>query len=190
MAPWERGSLSAAKMGERYRKKTQCQIIRWYIIKCAKHWFMYRASGHKKQQTGSTLQNLSITGKWIIVKSYTLFKTLGSRIVFYFYERSLYYCEILLQFKTTVFYINIFYNVIYSSDESWIFSIITPVFSVTWFFRNQYNMILCSINISDNCWKQSFFFLWNLSLWLLIKLIHPCWIKVIIYLFYLLTLFS
>ncbi len=41
-------------------------------------------------------------------------------------------CEIILQFKITVFYVNIFQNVIYSCDQSWIFSIITPVFSVTW----------------------------------------------------------
>ncbi len=31
----------------------------------------------------------------------------------------------------------------------WIFSIVTPVFSVTWSFRNQYNMLICcSRNIS------------------------------------------
>jgi len=34
-------------------------------------------------------------------------------------------------------------NVIYSCDQNWIFSIITPVFSVTWSFRNQYNMMIC-----------------------------------------------
>jgi len=39
----------------------------------------------------------------------------------------------------------------------WIFSIITPVFSVTWSFRNHSNMrIWCSRNISYyyQCWKQ------------------------------------
>jgi len=33
--------------------------------------------------------------------------------------------------------------------QSWIFSIITPVFSVTWSFRNYFNMLMwCSRNIS------------------------------------------
>ncbi len=39
----------------------------------------------------------------------------------------------------------------------WMFSIITPVFSVTWSFRNHSNMLICcSIYISYNyqCWKQ------------------------------------
>ncbi len=41
--------------------------------------------------------------------------------------------------------------------QSWIFSIITPVFSVTWSFRNHLNMLIwCSRNISSyyQCWKQ------------------------------------
>jgi len=68
--------------------------------------------------------------------------------------------------KKTVFYLNIFENVIYSCDQSWIFSIITPVFSVTWSFRNHSNMLIfCWRNISDyyQCWKQScyFIFLWK-----------------------------
>ncbi len=32
--------------------------------------------------------------------------------------------------------------VIYSCDQSWIFSIVTPVFSVTWYFRNNSNMLI------------------------------------------------
>ncbi len=41
----------------------------------------------------------------------------------------------------------------YSCDQSWIFSIITPVFSVTWSFRNHTNMLIfCSRNISDYYW--------------------------------------
>ncbi len=103
--------------------------------------------------------------------------------------------------------------------RSCIFSIITPVFSVTWFFRNHSNMMVCcSRNISDYyqwwkqlcCWiflwklwyfaifqdclmnrkfkrtaviwnKRSFVKLWMslLSLW--INLMHPCWIKALIY---------
>ncbi len=46
--------------------------------------------------------------------------------------------------------------------QSWIFSIITPVFSVTRFFRNHTNMLICcSRNIS--CWKQlcCLIFLWK-----------------------------
>ncbi len=41
--------------------------------------------------------------------------------------------------------------------KSWIFSIITPVFSVTWSFRNHTNMLICcSRNISDyyQHWKK------------------------------------
>ncbi len=34
------------------------------------------------------------------------------------------------------------YLLIYFCDQSWIFSIITPVFSVTWFFRNHSNMLI------------------------------------------------
>jgi len=53
--------------------------------------------------------------------------------------------------------------------QSWIFSIITPVFSVTWSFRNHSNvMICCSRNISDyyQFWKQlcCLIFLWKLWL--------------------------
>ncbi len=75
--------------------------------------------------------------------------------------------EILLECKTAVFYVNICYNVIYFCDQSCIFSIITPVFSVTWCFRNHYNMLICcSRNISDyyQCWKQlcCTIFLWKL----------------------------
>ncbi len=40
--------------------------------------------------------------------------------------------EILLQFKIAVFYCNTFLNEMYLCGQSWIFSIITPVFSVTW----------------------------------------------------------
>jgi len=41
--------------------------------------------------------------------------------------------------------------------QSWIFSIITPVFSVTWFFRNPSNDDLVKKKKSyyyDQCWKQ------------------------------------
>ncbi len=41
---------------------------------------------------------------------------------------------------------NIFQNVIYSCDQSCIFSIITPVLSVTWSFRNHSNMLICWSN--------------------------------------------
>ncbi len=46
--------------------------------------------------------------------------------------------------------------------QCWIISIITPVFSVTWSFRNHSNMLICcSRSIYDyyQCWKQ---FLWKL----------------------------
>ncbi len=49
----------------------------------------------------------------------------------------------------------------------WIFSIITPVFRVTWSFRNHSNILICfSKNISDyyQCWNQlcCLIFLWKL----------------------------
>jgi len=62
-----------------------------------------------------------------------------------------------------MFYLSLFSNVMYSCDRSWIYSIITPVFSVTWSFRNH----CCSGIISDyyyyyyhQCWKQ--FLLFNI----------------------------
>ncbi len=104
---------------------------------------------------------------------------------------------------------NICQTVIYCCDQSWIFSIITPVFSVTWSFRTHSIMpICCSRNIYDyyQCWKQV---RWSIVLWkpryilffrihkmnrkwneivtlyisslsLLINLMHPLWIKVFI----------
>ncbi len=38
---------------------------------------------------------------------------------------------------------SILQNRIYCCDQSWIFCIITPVFSVTWSFWNQSNMLIC-----------------------------------------------
>jgi len=39
--------------------------------------------------------------------------------------------------------------------QSWIFSIISPVFSVTWSFRNHSNMLIWCLNISYyQSWKQ------------------------------------
>ncbi len=67
--------------------------------------------------------------------------------------------------------------------QSWIFSIITPVFSVTWSFRNHSNMlILCSRNISLEI-IALLTFLCRLSIFiyyfflLLINLMRPCGIK-------------
>jgi len=52
-----------------------------------------------------------------------------------------------------------FETVIYSCDQSWIFSIITNQ-RVTWSFRNHSNMLIwCSRNIyyyCYQCWKQYF----------------------------------
>ncbi len=45
--------------------------------------------------------------------------------------------------KITAFYLDIFFYVIFSCDQSKTFSIITPVFSVTWSFRNHSNMLIC-----------------------------------------------
>ncbi len=51
-------------------------------------------------------------------------------------------------------------------DQSCIFSIITPVFSVTWSFKNHSNMLICcSRNIYYyQCWKLlcCFIFLWKM----------------------------
>jgi len=46
----------------------------------------------------------------------------------------------------TIFYFNKLSNVVYSCDQNWIFSFITPVFSVTWSFTNHSNYY--------QCWKQ------------------------------------
>ncbi len=48
--------------------------------------------------------------------------------------------------------------------QNWIFSIITPVISVTWSFRNHYNMLICSlINFSYyplvKLWNKKLYFL-------------------------------
>ncbi len=43
--------------------------------------------------------------------------------------------------------------------QSWIFSIIIPVFSVTWSFRNHYNMLICCSRKNSHyykCWKLFF----------------------------------
>ncbi len=49
--------------------------------------------------------------------------------------------------EITVFYFNIFLNVIYSCDGKAEFSaVITPVFSVTWSFRYHSNMLICNIS--------------------------------------------
>jgi len=48
--------------------------------------------------------------------------------------------------------------------QSWIFSIITPVFSVTWSFRNHYNMLLKKLFFYYyQCWTQlsCLIFLWK-----------------------------
>ncbi len=47
--------------------------------------------------------------------------------------------------------------------QSWIFSIITPVFSVTWSFRNHSNMLICcsgNVSYCFQCWKQLCCFIW------------------------------
>ncbi len=81
--------------------------------------------------------------------------------------------------------------------QTWIFSIITPVFSVTWSFRNHSDMLiyyecvklLCCFNIVF--WSMWYFlmntklkeiFSNNISLYYVffIHLTHPSWIKVLI----------
>ncbi len=64
-------------------------------------------------------------------------------------------------YSNCIITVNVIYSLFLTCDQSWIFSIITPVFSVTWSFRNQCNMIICSGNFSYYCWKQlccSYFF--------------------------------
>ncbi len=41
---------------------------------------------------------------------------------------------------------------IYFCDQSWIFSFITPVFSVTWSFRNHSNMLICCSSCINYYW--------------------------------------
>ncbi len=76
-------------------------------------------------------------------------------------------CEILLQFKISVFYFNIFENIIYSCVGKAEFSAaITSAFSVTWSFRNPSNMLICcSRNIYYHCWKQLFCLILLRKLW-------------------------
>ncbi len=40
--------------------------------------------------------------------------------------------------------------------QSWIFSIITPVFSVTWSFRNHSNMLICAQETFPHLWKPHY----------------------------------
>ncbi len=59
--------------------------------------------------------------------------------------------------------------------QSWIVSIVTPVLSVTWSFRNHANMLICcSRNISYyyQCWQWKMFWLINLK--------PLSWLKVLI----------
>ncbi len=80
------------------------------------------------------------------IKLFTLlFKSLGSVRFLNVFERSIFSSPTLPLFDK-----NTIKSVIYFCDQSWIFSIITPVFSVTWSFRNHSNMLICcSRNISD-----------------------------------------
>jgi len=50
-----------------------------------------------------------------------------------------------------VFYFNILKRNLFLCWQSWIFSIITPVFSVTWSFRNNSKMLIWYYY---QCWKQ------------------------------------
>jgi len=52
---------------------------------------------------------------------------------------------------TMVFYFNILKRNSFLCWQSWIFSIITPVFSVTWSFRNNSKMLIWYYY---QCWKQ------------------------------------
>ncbi len=60
--------------------------------------------------------------------------------------------------KCSVFYVNMLYNLIYFCDQSCIFSIITPVFSVTWsseiiiicWFAAQETFLII-INVENSC---------------------------------------
>ncbi len=62
---------------------------------------------------------------------------------------------------TMVFYLNIFYNVVYFCDGKAEFSAaITPVFSVTWSFRNHSKMLICCFQ----GWKQLCFLIHTFSM--------------------------
>ncbi len=81
--------------------------------------------------------------EWIMLTkaAFIWSKTVKSNILKYYYN-----------FKQ-LFYILIYFIPVI---QRWIFSIITPVFSVTWSFRNHSNMLIsCSRNISNSyqCWK-------------------------------------
>ncbi len=81
------------------------------------------------------------------------------------------YCKNLkyfFKFQTAVFYVNICYDVIYFCDQSCIFSIITPVFSVTWsseiiiiyWFAAQETFLII-INVENSCAAQYFCGNWD-----------------------------
>jgi len=64
-------------------------------------------------------------------------------------KKKQWYCEILIQFKWMVFYLNILPNIIYFWCKSEFSSAITPVFSVTWSFRNHTYLYIISTDPSD-----------------------------------------
>ncbi len=107
------------------------------------------------------------------------------------------YRKKLILWNIITFYKDIFRNVIYFCDQSWIFSIITPVFSVTWSFRNIFSHLILSMlktvelrnifveTIIHFLVNTMFTFIWNRNLsshykWLYCHLLPPCWKKVFI----------
>ncbi len=120
------------------------------------HVFIYwisKRSYNEQKNVWSGLYNK--TQQWFRVIAYsTIFMFLKSLMLtsLHLFDTN---TSDILKHHNYVFFIYFFF--IHSSDKSWIFSVITPVFSVTRSFRNHTNMpICCSINIYDNyqCWKQ------------------------------------
>jgi len=63
-------------------------------------------------------------------------------------------------------------NAIYSCNVKLIFSIIIPVFSVTWYSRNHSNMLICCLRNMAYYWKQ--FYLETVIQFMIIRFIESC----------------
>ncbi len=147
-----------------------CKLIIWKKKLTDENWFwLYLLVRFVKIN-----ENLNEKFHWLSLQYSSVLQSLFTEAAFINQK----YCEnseILLQFKITVFHLNIFWILIYSCDQSWIFSIITPVFSVTWSFRNHSNMLIfCSRNIINNIERSPSALYFVLA----VMFQHPCWKKI------------
>ncbi len=100
-----------------------------------------------RQQLNSASSSLSVTGQSFLSKQYkhTLpFKGLGLvRFVFSFHACQVWSNTVIFTLKI-LFYIWKYFKIEFIPVmQSWNFSIVSQVFSVTWSFRNHSNMMIC-----------------------------------------------